>query len=111
MLVNSKGLVNLIAYFIHGFKICKSVDNDRPLVQQLLGLAIETILDFKDREMYDTFSLQLIKANAFELLIKAILKSKIVQSQFSTCARIFELCACHSEGIKVLSNHLNQIVY
>jgi hypothetical protein len=111
MLVTSKGLVDLIAFYIHGFKICKDVDNDRPFVQSLLGLTIETILDFKDREMYDMLSMNLIKANTFELLIKGILKSKIVQSQFKNCARIFELCACHLEGIKVLSAHLNQIVY
>ena len=80
MLVTSKGLVDLIAFFVHGFKICKSVDNDRPLVQQLLSLTIDIILDLKDREMYDMFSMNLIKANAFELLIRAILKSKIHQS-------------------------------
>lgn len=35
----------------------------------------------------------------------------IERPQFKTCARIFELCACHTEGIKVLSGYLNQIIF
>lgn len=61
------------------------------------------ILDFKDREYYDNFSMQLIKMDIFANLIKAILQSPIERQDFKVVARIFELCACHSEGIRVLA--------
>lgn len=40
-----------------------------------------------------------------------VLESPIEQADFKTIARIFELCACHSEGIKVLQQYLSQIVF
>ena len=80
-------------------------------MQQLLGTAIDIILDFKDRELYDNFSMGLIKLDSFTYLIKAIVNMKITREDFKTVARIFELCACHPDGIKVLSKHLTAIVH
>jgi len=60
------------------------------------------ILELKDREIYDNFSLNLIKLDAFSLLIKTILLMPIERKNYPSTARIFELCACHPEGIQVL---------
>lgn len=40
-----------------------------------------------------------------------MLEAPIEKADFKNTARIFELCACHNEGIKVLSKYLNQIVF
>jgi hypothetical protein len=38
----------------------------------------------------------------FAVLVRVILENPIEKPDFKTIARIFELCACHPEGIKVL---------
>ena len=53
--------------------------------------------------MYDNFSMKLINLDIFGALIKAILQSPIERQDFKIVARIFELCACHGDGIKVLA--------
>ena len=56
-LVTTKGLVEVISSYIHGFKLSNSFKQDKPLIQTLLGVTTETILEFKDRELYDNFSM------------------------------------------------------
>ena len=51
--------------------------------------------------------MQLVKAGVFQVLIKSILEAPVEKADFKNTARIFELCACHNEGIKVLSQYLN----
>jgi hypothetical protein len=63
---------------------------------------IDIILDFKDREMYDSLSLWFIKADIFNPLIKTIVSYPIEEPEYKSVARIFELCACHPDGISVL---------
>jgi hypothetical protein len=63
---------------------------------------IDVVLDFKDREMYDSLSLYFIKADIFNSLIKMIVSLPIEAPEYKQVARIFELCACHPEGIAVL---------
>lgn len=58
---------------MNGFKASKDVENDKSLIVSLLGVLLEIILEFKNREIYDTFSLNLIKAGVFSPLINAIL--------------------------------------
>ena len=70
---------------------------------------LEIILDFKDREMYDTVSLWFIKADIFNPLIKSIVFLKIDESEYKSVARILELCACHPDGIAVLQKDLRSI--
>jgi hypothetical protein len=110
-LASGKGLVEIVAQFINGFKTSKDVENDKSLIVSLLGVALDIILEFKNREVYDTFSLNLIKAGVFSQLINAILDSAIQRPEFKDTARIFELCACHIEGIRVLAQNLTKIVF
>jgi hypothetical protein len=71
---------------------------------------IEITLEFKDRELYDELSLNFIKADIFSSLIRFIIYCPIEPSEYKSVARIFELCACHGEGILVLSKYLKNIV-
>lgn len=71
---------------------------------------IEITLEFKDREMYDQLSLLFIKADIFNPLIKTLISCSIESDEYKHAARIFELCACHSDGITVLSKYLLKIV-
>lgn len=71
---------------------------------------IEITLEFKDRELYDELSLSFIKADIFSSLIRFIIYSPIEAAEYKSVARIFELCACHQEGISVLSKYLKNIV-
>ena len=68
------------------------------------------ILDFKDRLMYDNFSMNLLKSGVFHSLVKKIVNSSLQENEYPQVARVFELCACHSEGIKVLRSHLPQVM-
>jgi hypothetical protein len=43
----------------------------------LIGVLIEVILEFKDRELYDSVSLQFIKYDVFPPLVKTIVSSSI----------------------------------
>jgi hypothetical protein len=52
--------------------------------------------------MYDTLSLWFLKADIFNNLIKVIVNNSIEPAEYKGVARIFELCACHPEGINVL---------
>lgn len=102
-MATARGFVEIVAQFIYGLKMSKDVPGDKALVQNLMGVALDIILEFKNRETYDAFSLNLIKAGVFSPLIKAILDCPIERPDFKNSARIFELCACHNEGIKVLA--------
>jgi len=104
---NSRSLVELIQIFT------KQMTNqthpihheeDRKTLQSLILLIIEIILEFKDREMYDTLSKRFIKADIFSPLIKTIClhSLNLNHMEFKSVARIFELCACHTEGIMIL---------
>jgi hypothetical protein len=79
-------------------------------MQQLIGMIIDITLEFKDREMYDALSLMFIKQDIFASLIRLIVNSPIDQAEYRAVARIFELCACHPDGISVLQKYLRQIV-
>lgn len=39
--------------------------SDKKQIQSLIGTVIDIILEFKDREMYDTMSLWFIKSDIF----------------------------------------------
>jgi len=54
--------------------------------------------------------LNFIKADIFSSLIRFIIYCPIESNEYKAVARIFELCACHSEGIQVLSKYLKNIV-
>ena len=43
-------------------------------------------------------------------MIPVLISAPIERQNYKDTARIFELCACHPNGIKVLSQHLSQIV-
>ena len=68
------------------------------------------MLDFKDRELYDALSLQFIKADIFVNLIKLIVTMPIEECEYRAVARIFELCACHPDGIAILSRFLPKVI-
>lgn len=71
---------------------------------------IEITLEFKDRDMYDELSLLFIRADIFSSLVRFIVYCPIEPSEYKSVARIFELCACHSDGIQILSKYLRNIV-
>lgn len=71
---------------------------------------IDITLEFKDREMYDALSLLFIKSDIFSSLIRFIVSTPLEQSEYRAVARIFELCACHPDGITVLSKYLKNII-
>lgn len=72
---------------------------------------IEVVLDFRDRDMYDRLSISYIKSGILGIIIKAIMSAEILkESEYSSVARIFELCACHSQGIQVMNKYLKQII-
>ncbi len=52
--------------------------------------------------MYDNLSLWFIKTDIFNPLIKTIVNMPAEHKEYKQIARIFELCACHTEGILVL---------
>ena len=60
--------------------------------------------------MYDTLSLWFIKGDIFSTLIKTIVTYDIEPSEYKSVARIFELCACHPDGIAVLQKYLKEII-
>lgn len=60
--------------------------------------------------MYDTLSLWFIKADIFNPLIRTIVNLPIEEPEYKQIARIFELCACHPDGISVLQKYLTNIV-
>lgn len=76
----------------------------------MVGTIIEITLEFKDREMYDELSLLFIKADIFSSLIRFIIHCPLEPVEYKSVARIFELCACHADGIIVLSKYLHSIV-
>lgn len=71
---------------------------------------IKTVTDFKERAMYDTLSLNLIKLNIFPSLVKIILATPQEEVDYGKVARVFELCACHTEGITIIQKHLDAVV-
>lgn len=74
--------------------------SDRRCIQNLLNRIIEVVLEFRDRDMYDRLSIGYIKSGVLPVLVRAIMNAKtIVESEYSPVARIFELCACHTQGI------------
>ncbi len=79
-------------------------------IEALIETVIEIVLDFKDREMYDALSMRFIKADAFHALIKVIVASPLLECEYRSVARIFELCACHQEGISILQRYLQQVI-
>lgn len=60
--------------------------------------------------MYDALSLLFIKSDIFTSLIKFIVSCSIEPTEYRAVARIFELCACHPDGIAVLSKYLRNII-
>jgi len=56
---------------------------------------IKTMLDLKERNLYDSMSFAFIKSNIFPLLIKSIIALPLEEQDYSKTARVFELCACH----------------
>ena len=73
-------------------------------------MTIEIVLEFKDRELYDSLSMWFIKTDIFNPLIKTIISLPIEQPEYMAVARVFELCACHAEGIVVLQKYLKNII-
>jgi hypothetical protein len=60
--------------------------------------------------MYDSLSLWFIKADIFNPLIKIIVSLPIDHSEYKQVARVFELCACHPDGILVLQKYLKYVI-
>ena len=60
--------------------------------------------------MYDSLSLWFIKSDVFNPLIKTIISNSMEQAEYKHVARIFELCACHPDGILVLQKYLKQVI-
>ena len=61
--------------------------------------------------MYDALSMRFIRAEAFLPLIKVIVSGDVAESEYRAVARIFELCACHQEGISILQRYLDRVVH
>ena len=51
-----------------------------------------------------------VKMNVFPVLIKSLVLMPLEDLNYSHTARVFELCACHAEGISVLHKHLDAVV-
>lgn len=100
-IINSKYLVDFIGIYCRYLKAQPNVA-DKRCVQQIIETIIEIVLEFKDREMYDSLSLRFIKSDIFYPLIKVICSFQIEPCEYKAIARVFELCACHSEGILIL---------
>ncbi len=75
---------------------------EKKTIQSVIGTVIDIVLEFKDREMYDSLSLWFIKADIFNNLIQTIVSLPMDVIEYKQVARIFELCACHPDGILVL---------
>jgi hypothetical protein len=84
-LVHSKCFVECLSFYVRPYKALQTdefplVQTEKKQVQLLIGLVIEIVLDFKDREMYDALSLWFIKADIFNPLIRTIVYSPIEQT-------------------------------
>jgi hypothetical protein len=55
-LTTAKGLVDIIAACTQLLRL-KDVFKEKRVIEQLLGVTTAIILDFKNREVYDAFSL------------------------------------------------------
>jgi hypothetical protein len=51
-----------------------------------------------------------VKMNIFPILIKSLVLLPLEEHHYSKTARVFELCACHQEGIAVLQKYLDSVV-
>mmetsp|Transcript_25102 Transcript_25102/g.24567 ORF Transcript_25102/g.24567 Transcript_25102/m.24567 type:complete len:261 (+) Transcript_25102:914-1696(+) len=60
--------------------------------------------------MYDSLSLWFIKADIFSGLIRVIVSLPLEVHEYRLVARVFELCACHPDGISVLQRFLKQVI-
>ncbi|CDW90949.1 UNKNOWN [Stylonychia lemnae] len=114
-LVNNKSIVDIIACYVRPLRhydqqSLVQIVEEKKQIEALIGQMIEITLEFKDRELYDELSLSFIKADIFSSLIRFIIYSPIEAVEYKSVARIFELCACHQEGIQVLSKYLKNIV-
>lgn len=56
--------------------------NDKKIVQQLIGTIIDIVLEFKDREMYDSLSLWFIRADIFGNLIRTIVNLPLEPNEY-----------------------------
>ena len=64
------------------------------------------------REIYDALSLMFIKAEVFSYLIRLIVtfQTQLTPLEYRSVARIFELCACHPDGISILQKYLPAVI-
>lgn len=77
----------------------------------MLNRIVEVVVEFRDRDMYDKLSISYVNAGILEVVIKAIVSSdQITTSEYKPVAKIFELCACHTSGIEVMSKYLVEIL-
>lgn len=61
--------------------------------------------------MYDNFSMNLLKSGVFNVLIDKIVKQKTSSAtEHAQIARVFELCACHTDGIKILKRYMTTVM-
>ena len=51
-----------------------------------------------------------VKQSIFSPLIDVILQSQFEQTDFGMVAKVFELCACNSQGISIITKNLDQVV-
>jgi hypothetical protein len=96
--------------YLNSPQLLAAVQQDKKGVQSLVGVMIEIVLDFKDREMYDSLSLWFIKADIFTHLIRTIVSFQVEPCEYKQVARVFELCACHPDGIAVLQKYLGTVI-
>lgn len=61
----------------------------------LINEILKSLLDLKERSLYDALSMGFVKLNLFPTLIKSIIAMPLEEQDYSRTARVFELCACH----------------
>lgn len=119
-LVTSAGLMELIGLFCATLVPMRAFEKleqeqlittqvaDRRCVQAILSSVIEVVLDFRDRDMYDRISINYVKSGILAVLVKSIIEAgTLPPSEYQAVARIFELCACHKQGIAIMAKYLS----
>lgn len=100
-MVTSRGLQEVCQLYLRSIAQTAQRSDVRSLMTFICEL-VKVVTDFKERAMYDTLSLNFIKLNIFPSLIKIILATELEEVDYGKVAKVFELCACHPEGISII---------
>ena len=84
-LVYSQGIVKCITQYIWALQrsqigCYEALLKEKGLIQSFIGQAIEIVLEFRDREMYDSLSYWFIEAEIFDPIIRMIISNPIEPS-------------------------------